>query len=149
MRLSRSLQEVMAYHLFDTVSSPADKPIKAVITQPYACKQNSFFLEKRKVYHGCLQEDMEQAIENATHQTAQDLHLLLDEARPPTDPHATPLGKENMATPAGGMDRKNNRGTSGALRLDLTSLQAVETQHYCCGFSIRRNHIFQDACWWA
>ena len=66
---------------------------------------------------------MEQAIEHATHQTAQDLHLLLDEARPSgpsADPHATPLGKENMATPAGGMDRKDNRGASGAVHLHTT-----------------------------
>lgn len=74
---------------------------------------------------------MEQAIENATHQTAQDLHLLLDEARPSTDPHATPLGKENMAASASGTDMKNNRGAPGAVHLDATTLQDVAAWHSC------------------
>ena len=77
---------------------------------------------------------MEQAIENATHQTTQDLHLLLDEAHasgPSADPHATPLGKENMATPAGGLDRKNNRAATGAVLLSTTVLQGAIAQHCC------------------
>lgn len=76
---------------------------------------------------------MEQAIEHATQQTVQDLHLLLDEAHPPgpsADPHTTPLGKENLATPAGGMDRKINRGATGAGHLGATALQGVPAQMY-------------------
>lgn len=77
---------------------------------------------------------MEQAIENATHQTAQDLHLLLDEAHasgPSADPNTTPLGKENIATPAGGLDRKNNRAATGAVHLGTSVLQGAIAQHCC------------------
>ena len=77
---------------------------------------------------------MEQAIEHATQQTAQDLHMLLDQAQPPAgpseDPHATPLGKENMATPAGGIERKNNRGATDAAHLGMTALHGMAAQHY-------------------
>ena len=65
---------------------------------------------------------MEAAIESAAQQTAQDLHKLLDEAKPshpPADPLANPLGKENMATPAAGMQKKSNRGPLSAAQSSM------------------------------
>ncbi len=56
---------------------------------------------------------MEAAIENAAQQTAQDLHMLLEQAgpsRPSSGPQSVPLGKENMATPAAGQGKKSTRG---------------------------------------
>lgn len=68
---------------------------------------------------------MEAAIENATQQTAQDLHMLLDQAQGPSPsagPLATPLGKENMAAPAGSGDTKK-RAAAGAAPLSMLALQ--------------------------
>lgn len=73
-------------------------------------------------------EEMEAAIENATQQTAQDLHMLLDQAQGPSPsagPLATPLGKENMAAPAGSGDTKK-RAAAGAAPLSMLALQGTE-----------------------
>lgn len=68
---------------------------------------------------------MEAAIETATQQTAQDLHMLLDQAQGPSPsagPHATPLGKENMVAPAV-VWGKRMRAAAGAAPLSMLALQ--------------------------
>ena len=75
-----------------------------------------------------LQEEMEAAIESAAHQTAQDLYLLLDEAKPaptPTAPYASPLGKENMAAHAAMPEKKTNRGQASM------SAGCAQSMHAC------------------
>lgn len=83
-----------------------------------------------------FQEEMEAAIENTTQQTAQDLHMLLGQARAPSpcgDPHATPLGKENVAAPAGAGSGKINRAAAGVTHLNISALQgrAAEPDFAC------------------
>ena len=65
---------------------------------------------------------MEAAIENAAQQTAQDLHLLLDQAnpsRPPLAPQQQPPGKENRAPPAAGQGKKTVKVPLGSASLSL------------------------------
>ena len=71
---------------------------------------------------------MEAAIHSATQQTAQDLHLLLDQAHPsqaPDGPHPDPHGKENMVTPAGRPGKKNSAFGLGMAQLSSSSAQGT------------------------
>lgn len=79
-----------------------------------------------------MQEEMEAAIENAAQQTAQDLHLLLDQARPshpPAGSHPDPLGKENMVTPASGPGKKSSRSALSATQPSTSSAQGNASTH--------------------
>ena len=80
-----------------------------------------------------MQEEMEAAIESASQQTAQDLHLLLEGSRPPQPPaDATPgpLGKENMLTPAPGHGKKSSRTALGGMQPG-TSAQGILSVDPC------------------
>ncbi len=75
---------------------------------------------------------MEAAIESAAQQTAQDLHLLLDQARPshpPAGSHPDPLGKENMVTPAAEPGKKSSRSALSATQPSTSSAQGNASTH--------------------
>lgn len=75
---------------------------------------------------------MEAAIENAAQQTAQDLHLLLDQGRPshlPAGSHPDSLGKENMVTPAAGSGMKSSRSALSAAQPSTSSAQGSAATH--------------------
>lgn len=91
---------------------------------------------------------MEAAIESAAQQTAQDLHLLLDEAKPshpPADPTPTPLGKENMATPAAGMVKKSNRGPLSAAQPSMPAGCSLSV-HASLRFALQLSALMARTC---